>query len=58
MNYVKIGIKYPTNIFIESFLKGWCTLTVGKISCLLDLPWQLGSFLFLWCHPRWPRQVQ
>ncbi len=30
MNYVDIGIKYQTKIFIESFLKGWCTLAVGK----------------------------
>ncbi len=22
------------------------------------LPWQLGSFLFLSCHPRWPRKVR
>jgi hypothetical protein len=26
--------------------------------CLLYLPWQLGSFLFGLCCPRWPMQAQ
>jgi hypothetical protein len=44
---VKDGI---VNLFLRNYL-------VDRYTCLGHLG-KIGSFLFLWCHTRWPRQVR